>query len=113
MAKIKICSQEGCNNAASTEEGYCRLHYLKNWKRLKEESRKKAAKRLNTYIEGIIKKNPGKYVEIIKRDLRNPNFSKIIDQLPVDEDTSAIFGDPSYDEEIEKLIRELKIEKGF
>ncbi len=55
--KIKICSAEGCNNAQTTKE-YCRLHYLQNWKTIKAEEKRKASKRLNRYVEGIMKRNP-------------------------------------------------------
>ncbi len=55
--KIKICTEDGCHNAQTSKE-YCRLHYLKNWKTIKAEEEKKAAKRLNRYVEGIMKRNP-------------------------------------------------------
>lgn len=54
--KIKICVAEGCNNAQTTKE-YCRLHYLQNWKTIKAEEKRKATKRLNRYVEGIMKRN--------------------------------------------------------
>ena len=37
MAKIRICKDEDCKNAATTA-GFCRLHFLKNWKELKEKA---------------------------------------------------------------------------
>ena len=55
--KIKICSEAGCHNAQTTQE-YCRLHYMKNWKAIKEKAKQKEAKRLNRYVEGIMRRNP-------------------------------------------------------
>lgn len=69
MTKVKICIEESCHNAQTTEQ-YCRLHYLKNWKKIRQESQKKAAERLNKYVEGIVKKHPEKYVDVIRREIR-------------------------------------------
>ena len=55
--KIKICLAKGCNNTQTTKE-YCRLHYLQNWKTIKAEEKRKETKRLNRYVEGIMKRNP-------------------------------------------------------
>lgn len=114
MPRIKICKEKGCHDAATTA-GYCRLHYLKNWKRIKKGHKEKAAKRLNAYIEHVVKKHPDRYMEIIKKDIRSPRFDKYIEEkFGYDEDDSEnIFSEPTYDEEIEKLIRDLKIEKDY
>lgn len=112
MAHIKICKEAECQNAATTE-GYCRLHYLRNWKRIKDESRRKAARRLNKYIEHVVRSHPDRYVEIIKKDLRSSGFDQYIsERFGGDEAAPNIFEDePVYEEEIENLIRHLKIEK--
>jgi hypothetical protein len=68
--KIKLCTEEGCHNAQTTKD-YCRLHYVKNWKLIKEKEQKRAADKLNKYVEGIVKKNPDRYVDAIRRDLKN------------------------------------------
>lgn len=115
MTHIKICKEEGCTNA-STTKGYCRLHYLRNWKQIKDGERRKAAKKLNRYIEHVIRKHPDRYVDIIKRDLRDPGFDDFIEEHfgGEEEDGNLLFSDePSYEEEIENLIRQLKVEKGF
>lgn len=114
MAKIRICKDENCKNAATTE-GYCRLHYLRNWRRIKEEAGKKSAKKLNRYIEYVIKKHPDRYLDIIKKDLRSPTFNRDIEERfgYDDEEADEILGEPAYEEEIERLIKQLKVEKGF
>jgi hypothetical protein len=55
--KIKICIEKNCKNAQTSKE-YCRLHYIKNWSLIKEQTKQKTAKRINRYIEGIMKRNP-------------------------------------------------------
>jgi hypothetical protein len=111
MAKIKICKEDGCHNAQTTA-GYCRLHYLQNWKQIKEEQQEKAAKRLNRYIEAIVKKHPTKYVEVIKGEINSKKFTKEEGHEEMDE-LYRLFNEPSYDEEVERLIKDLKIEKEF
>lgn len=113
MAKIKLCKETGCHNAATTI-GYCRLHYLKNWKIIKDEKQKNAAKRLNRYVEHIYKTHPENYLDIIKRDLRSSNFEKRYGaQFDEPEETDSLFENADYLAEIEGIIRELKIDKDF
>jgi len=108
MTRIKICKEPDCNDAATTA-GYCRLHYLKNWKQIKNEERKKAAKRLNKYVESVVKKHPDRYVDVIKEDLRSPRFEKQIETaFGNDDESDNIFDEPNYDEEVRELIEKLK-----
>jgi len=112
MRRIKICKAEGCHNAQTTG-GYCRYHYLRNWKEIKKEQSEKAAKRLNRYIESVCKKHPKRYLEVIKEEIQTQKFT---DQAPYREemdDIYRIFKESSYDEDIERLIKDLKIEKNF
>lgn len=113
MVKIKICREPGCHNSTTTK-GYCRLHYLSNWKRLKEESKERAAKKLNRYIEYVMKKHPDRYMEIIKKDLRTPGFEDYVeDNFGFDEKEPEVQNGQNFDEDLEELIRKLKVEKGF
>lgn len=113
MPRIKICKEEGCHNSQTTS-GYCRLHYLKNWKRLKAEVQERAAKRLNRYVEFICKQHPDRYVDVIKENLRSKNFEKTTDdRFHEVDDLYNLFNEPTYEEDIERLIHDLKIEKEF
>ena len=108
MAKIRICKDEDCKNAATTA-GFCRLHFLKNWKRLKEEEHKRAAKRLNRYIESVVKRHPDRYLEMIKKDLLSADFERLIDTQFADEENSDfILDEPTYDEEVRELIEKFR-----
>ena len=112
--KIKICIEPGCKNA-QTVKNYCRLHYLKNWKDLREEAQRKAAARLNNYVEGICKKNPEKYVDAVRRDIRSDReeTSKPGGEFALDE-TDLLFGDAGLkDESLDKLISSIKIDKDY
>ena len=113
MARIKICKEEECHNSTTTA-GYCRLHYLKNWKKIKSSEKRRAAKSLNAYIESVCKRHPDRYVEVIKKDIRSPHFEKFVEEnFGYENDAQEIFNEPSYDEEVQRLIKELKLEKDF
>lgn len=114
MAKIRICKEAGCRNAGTTN-GYCRLHYLKNWKKIKAKKRQTAAERLNKYIELLVKKHPDRYVEVLKKEIRSGRFeSAPPGEFNAEmEDIYRIFNDPGYEGEIERLIRNLKVEGKF
>lgn len=112
---IKICSEPGCKNAQTTK-GYCRLHYLKNWKQLKADEKKKTADRLNKYVEGIVRRSPDKYVDEVKRDLKS---NRLLDSFGGDgragEEDFNLLGDLGLDddERIDKIVGTVKIDKDF
>ncbi|MBI4367288.1 MAG: hypothetical protein HY543_10755 [Deltaproteobacteria bacterium] len=111
--RIKICKEEGCQNA-QTAGGFCRLHYLKNWKRVKKQTEKKAADKLNKYVERMMRQYPDRYVDEIKKDLRTRKFEQNVEEEFGDPDTVyRLFSDMSFDEEVDRLIHDLKIEKEF
>lgn len=114
--KIRICSEPECRNAQTTK-GYCRLHYLKNWKSLKEESRRKAAVRLNRYVEGICKKYPDRYLEVIRKDLRHDRDLENQEggDLFSHDEVENILTDLGYpdDDNLDRLLSHLKINKDF
>ena len=110
---IKICSEPGCKNA-QTAKGYCRLHYLKNWKQIKADEKQKTAERLNKYVEGIVKRSPDKYVDEVKRDLKS---NRLLDSFSGEsqDDAADMLGDLGLDEEhrIDKIVGTVKIDKDF
>jgi len=113
MAKIKLCKDENCHNAATTN-GFCRLHYLRNWKRIKDERQQKAAERLNKYVEHIYKTHPDNYMDVIKKDLRSANFEKqYSSHFEEPDELAQLFGDTDLQAEIEDIMKELKIESDF
>lgn len=74
----------------------------------------KAAEKLNKYIENLCRRHPGRYLEAIKENLRSPQFDQDVERtFGFKGEEDLIFDEPTYEEEIEKLIEELKIEKGF
>jgi len=99
--KIKICIEDGCHNAQTTKE-FCRLHYLKNWRELKSEERRKAAKRLNRYVEGIMRRSP----EASQRGREGDTDGTVTEKSDnISEDIG--YSDP---ESLDEIISNLKIE---
>lgn len=111
--KIKICIEPGCKNAQTTKD-YCRLHYLKNWKSIKDAEQKKAADRLNKYVEGIVKKFPDKYVDVIRREIRTDrgDLQRAVDEPAEEPDSYESFG-ITEDDGLDKLITRIKLDKDF
>lgn len=108
MTRIRICKEPNCKDAATTQ-GYCRLHYLKNWKELKSEERRRATKRLNRYVESVVKRHPDRYVEVIKEDLKSPQFEKKVESsFGPDDSEDNLFDEGAYDEEVRELIEKFK-----
>lgn len=110
--KIKICVEPDCRNAQTTKD-YCRLHYLKNWKRIKDDEQKKAADRLNKYVEGICKKFPEKYVDVIRRDLKSDRSDFAMDESESGNSEDVYEVGFKDDDGIDRLITKIKLDKDF
>jgi hypothetical protein len=80
-----VCREVACEGL-STTAGYCRLHYIKNWKKIKRKELILKEKKLNQYIEELVVKYPDKYIEAIRQDLASDrDFAKVITDLDLDE----------------------------
>jgi len=99
-----------------TTDGYCRLHYLKNWKKVKVEKKKKAIKTLNNYVENIIRTNPENY----KAKVQNSLFAESPSGNGGDthsyfmkDDIDSVMEDLGYREDIDRLLDNIKVDKDF
>jgi hypothetical protein len=109
---VKLCKQKGCVNAATTT-GYCRFHYLKNWKKIKQQQKKKAIKNLNKYIDHIMHKNPNGYMDTIREDLKNVDqFSRKADNFFSEDDYHDIMDELSHDD-VDRVVDAIKIDDSF
>lgn len=80
-----VCREVACEGLA-TSAGYCRLHYIKNWKRIKRKELILKEGKLIQYIEELVSKYPEKYIEVIRQDLASDkDFAKVIADLDIDE----------------------------
>lgn len=100
-----VCREIACEGL-STTSGYCRLHYIKNWKKIKRKELILKEKKLNQYIEELVAKYPDKYIEAIRSDLADEKaFSKVIYDLELDEGIDEI---PSEEESDDSIIESVK-----
>lgn len=106
-ASSAICREVACE-LMSTTGGYCRMHYIKNWKRIKRKEMILKERKLNHYIEELVSKYPDKYIEAIRQDLANEkDFAKVISDLEIDESLEEFENDNAPQVE-ENLIDNLK-----
>ncbi len=110
--KIKICKETDCVSEQSIQ-GYCRLHYLKNWKILKKEKQKKSLQSLNRYIDNIVKTVPDRFVETLKGNIREPlDFAGSASSFSKDE-FDTVLGSLGYSEELDEVLNHIKVDKDF
>lgn len=85
VAGSPVCREVACELMATTG-GYCRMHYIKNWKKIKRKEMILKEKKLNHYIEELVSKYPDKYIEAIRQDLASEkDFAKVIADLEIEE----------------------------
>lgn len=109
----QVCREVACEGLSSTA-GYCRLHYIKNWKKIKRKELILKEKKLNQYIEELVAKYPDKYIEAIRQDLANEkDFAKVINDLDLDEGIDDFDGDQDSDSFVESIRRDFEDEGDF
>ncbi len=65
--------------------GFCRLHYIKNWKKIKRKEAILASGQLNNYVEELVSKYPDRYLDVIRQDLASEkDWSKVVVDLELD-----------------------------
>ncbi len=78
------CREKNCENPASTG-GYCRLHYISNWKTIKKNEAILIEGKLQDFIEEIVKKYSVKEVEGIIDDLSDEkSFFKALKEMDIE-----------------------------
>jgi len=111
--KIKLCKEIGCNNQQTTS-GFCRLHYLKNWKKIQADKKRKAAKNLNKYIESIVRSNPDRATDTLKGNLRDESsFEKSMDDIFYGDSLREVIADLGYREDLDTMIGSIKVDEDF
>jgi hypothetical protein len=104
--KKKFCIQADCSEQA-VSHGYCRLHYIANWKHIKFNNKVKAERRLNAYVDRIAKKYPKDYMEKIKEGLESDEkFKKTWEELDLDSPDESSETEREF---LEKFVGKLKI----
>ena len=106
----ETCCISSCSHTSEVN-GYCRLHYIMHWNRIKKVERVEAERRLNKYIEEITKKYPTEYLEIIKKNLEDAkSLESIVQDMNLEEDIGCL-EDTLEEKELENMYRNIKSDK--
>jgi chemotaxis protein histidine kinase CheA len=82
-SKSDECMEKGCDNLRTTQ-GYCRLHYIKNFKTIKRKKEILREGKLQDYITELISKYPPKFIEQMLSDLTDDReFYKVLNDLGI------------------------------
>ena len=82
-SKSDECMEKSCDNLRTTQ-GYCRLHYIKNYKTIKRKKEILKEGRLQDYITELIGKYPPKFIEQMLADLTDDReFYKVLNDLGI------------------------------
>lgn len=85
------CREVGCDNEGFFS-GYCRLHYIKNWRRIKKKESILSTGQLDGYVEELVAKYPDKYLDAIENDLASEKeWAKVISDLELGAGTDEDF----------------------
>jgi hypothetical protein len=95
--KSKTCREPGCS-AAVTARGFCRLHYIKNWKAIRASDRRAAQKRMTEYVDELIHKVPSDYEDREERPRPPPRSD--LDFGEARDDVEEMFREMGFEEEV-------------
>lgn len=78
------CREPGCEHETLLS-GFCRLHYIKNWRKIKRKEAILASGQLNNYVEELVSKYPDKYLDVIRQDLASEKeWAKVVVDLELE-----------------------------
>lgn len=93
------CIERNCDNPATTL-GYCRYHYIKNWKDIKKKQSILMEGKLQDYIEDLVGKYPPKYIEAIITDLSEDKaFMGVLKELNIESEDEESFDEDGDDDQ--------------
>lgn len=110
--KVKICKETGCLNQ-QTATGFCRLHYLKNWKEIKVEQKIKASKSVDNYVKHILKNNPDAPGKKAKQEEGFGIQEEAGATSYYRDDYDSILDDLGNREDVDRLLDNIKVDKDF
>ncbi len=101
----RLCHESGCE-AEPVVGDYCRVHYIRNWRKIKRKEVILKERKLNQYVEELVNKYPEKYIEAIQQDLANDkDFSKVVHDLELN---LAIEDEEGESEAIDSLLDNIR-----
>lgn len=106
--RIVICSFSGCYDMA-TIKGFCRLHYLSNWKRLKAKEAKSEGLELQDYLKQLAARFPEEYFEKLRNEI-DEMASKEAAKESAAEERQSMFEADDADDDVDYIISGIRVE---
>ncbi len=96
-----VCREVACEQLGAAN-GYCRMHYIKNWGQIKRKEVILKEKKLDRFIEEIVTKYPDRHLEAIRMDLLNERaFAKVVSDLELEGNVEDVEAAAEADDENE------------
>ena len=100
----RYCRVKDCDQIALVDS-YCRYHYLLFWKNIQVRKKILSEGKLERYIEELTARYPDKYLDMLRKDLRNEkDFQAAIQELEIDEASV----DNEYEDEAQSYLEEVR-----
>ena len=100
----RYCRVKDCDQIALVDS-YCRYHYLLFWKNIQVRKKILSEGKLERYVEELTARYPDKYLDMLRKDLRNEkDFQAAIQELEIDEASV----DNEYEDEAQSYLEEVR-----
>jgi len=110
--KIVICKRSGCFDMSTTIHGFCRLHYISGWKKLKSQEAKGQGKGLDEYMQELVGRFPEEFFERLRSEMdeTSQSASEGDSGEEASSDRSSIFDPDDGDEDMDTIIKGIRVE---
>ena len=110
------CIERNCDSPSSTK-GFCRLHYISNWKNVKKREAILIDGKLQDFIEDLAKKYPLKSIELVLNDLSDEkSFFAALNEMDIesmDDDQDSISEDGIEDDDQDMAFETKSTKSGY
>jgi hypothetical protein len=106
--RILICKSGGCFDMA-TISGFCRLHYLSNWKSLKTKEARKKGKDLKSYLVELSSRFPEEFFDKLKNEIEEMGTEAATAGADADERSPFDSNEPG-DDDLDTIIKGIRVE---
>jgi len=106
--RIVICKNSGCHDVATSHE-FCRLHYLANWKKLKQKEAKTQGLGLDLYLKELSARFPEEFFEKLRADVEEMAAEGATEAEEPADGMGRTF-DVESDEDMDDIMKGIRIE---
>ena|GEM_PF-954639 len=108
--KIVICKWSGCFDMATVDDGFCRLHYLVNWRKIKSKEAKKCGKGLDEYIKELSNRFPEEFFEKLRNEIEEMSAEAADHSDDSSQNRSSIFDSGDVGDNMDTIIKGIRVE---